>query len=93
MSPTVPVVAFGKSEESFYIGCGLRYYAPNVSPLLSKRAGGELPAVAMRWLRCASVHRPTILMMTRTLMHRPHSMDPAGEVWAARNTYDGTSTC
>lgn len=47
--PPNPVVAFGASEKSFYVGCGLKYYAPGV-PMSLTTTIQTMPAMDMAWL-------------------------------------------
>ncbi|KDR77651.1 hypothetical protein GALMADRAFT_1326499 [Galerina marginata CBS 339.88] len=47
--PPNPVIAFGASENSFYVGCGLKYYAPGV-PMSLTTTIQTLPSMDMAWL-------------------------------------------
>ncbi|PPQ80852.1 hypothetical protein CVT26_015180 [Gymnopilus dilepis] len=47
--PPNPVVAFGSSEHSFYIGCGLQYFAIGMPQSLLGTIS-KLPAIKLSWL-------------------------------------------
>jgi hypothetical protein len=46
------VVAFGSSEDSFYVGVGRRFHVQNMSEgLIEKVRGTELPMGRLGWIR------------------------------------------
>lgn len=46
----VPVIAFGPNEESFYVGLGMSYFAPNMPPSMQSTIN-KWPAIQIKWLR------------------------------------------
>jgi hypothetical protein len=53
MAPFIPtVVAFGPSEDSFYVGVGRRFHVQNMPEgLMESVRGTELPMDKLHWIR------------------------------------------
>ncbi|TFK33291.1 hypothetical protein BDQ12DRAFT_670400 [Crucibulum laeve] len=45
----IPVICFGPNTDTFYIGCGMRYYAQNMPPTISNTLK-KLPAIQIKWM-------------------------------------------
>ncbi|TFK33292.1 hypothetical protein BDQ12DRAFT_727923 [Crucibulum laeve] len=49
MSAIIPVICFGPNPETFYVGCGVRYYAPNMPPSILNSLN-KFPAIQIKWM-------------------------------------------